>query len=154
MILKAGYKFLAYVIFPVIAVVTYGAFMRYVFHAMPNWCFEISIFLFGIYIMIGGAYIYSEQKHIRVDILERYFPQKVNTILRFVSELIVIFTCVMLIYISSPWVWDSFLLKEKSVHQTSFNPPIWWFKAIIPISAALILFHSLRKLISVVRKKP
>lgn len=149
---NSGNKALAYLVFPLIIVVTFGAFMRYFFHSMPNWCFEISIFLYGIMIMLGGAYVHSEQKHIRVDILEKYLPTGVTKILAFISEMIVIFTCVILIFVSSPWAWDSFLLREKSVHLTSFNPPIWWFKAIVPLSTFLVLKQSIQNLLNSSKK--
>src|SRR6056297_2936770 len=125
-------KITALLTIPLAIVVVYCALMRYIFHAMPDWGFEIAIFIFGIQVMLGGAYTHAKHKHVSVDILPKYLPALVNLRLKLLHEVIIIFVCLIILFISSQWAWDSFLILEHSMHQTTFNPPIWWFKAIIP----------------------
>jgi TRAP-type mannitol/chloroaromatic compound transport system permease small subunit len=48
--------------------------------------------------------------------------------------------------------WQSTLILERSIHQSAFNPQIWWFKWVIPISAALVLLQSFGELIAAIQK--
>ncbi|MDD4586077.1 MULTISPECIES: TRAP transporter small permease [Aminobacterium] len=139
-------KLLAYLTLPLAVVIVYSAFMRYVFHNMPDWSFEISLFMFGIQAIMGGAYCHARKKHVSVDILEKYLSPKGKIRLEIVSECVILFVCIILIYISVPWAWQSFMIGEKSMHQTAFNPSIWWFKTVVPVGTLLLMVQSFRNL--------
>lgn len=131
-------KMTAYLTIPLAIIVVYAALMRYVFHAMPDWAFEASIFIFGIQVMFGSIYCHARHKHVSVDILQKYLSEQMNLRLNLFFEMIIFSVTLLLSYVSYKWALDSFLIGERSMHQTTFNPPIWWFKAVIPISTFLL----------------
>ncbi len=136
-------KITAYLTIPLVIIVVYCALMRYIFHAMPDWGFEMSIFIFGLQAMLGGVYTHACKKHVSVDIFSKYLSDRMNLKLKMMYEIAIFFVCFFILFVSCEWAWDSFRIGERSIHQTTFNPPIWWFKAIIPISCFLMSIQSL-----------
>lgn len=69
-------KFISILIFPLIIVVVYTVIMRYVFHMPPNWGFEVSLFLYGIFIMMGDSYCLKLKAHVTVDVVPKMLKPK------------------------------------------------------------------------------
>jgi len=97
--------------------------------------------------MLGGGYTHLKGKHVAVDILTKYLSPGKKRLKEIVSELVVAFTSAVLIYISTGWALESIRIMERSMHQTTFDPPIWWFKCIVPVSAALLFLASLKNML-------
>ncbi len=145
-------KIVAYLTIPMTILMVYCVFMRYVLHDVPDWGFEIAIFMFGIQILLGGIICHRNNKHVTVDIIKKYLNDKNEKYFFLLTEICVIFVCVIVIYVSISWVHDSFIIQETSMQQTSFNYPIWWFKAMIPMSCILMCVESIRKVITMFRR--
>jgi TRAP-type C4-dicarboxylate transport system permease small subunit len=56
-----------------------------------------------------------------------------------------------LVWLGSKWAWEATRTFERSIHQTAFNPPIWWFKWVVPISAGMIAIQAMTNLVDAVR---
>ncbi|GEM_PF-425300 len=145
-------RYTSYLILPLAFIIVIAVIMRYIFQNMPGWAFEISLFLYGVHFMLGGGYTQLKGKHVAVDIIQKYVSAKNRRILDILSELVVGFSSAILLYLSYPWAKESFRILERSMHQTTFDPPIWWFKMIVPISAALLLFAAVTKISRLIRK--
>jgi TRAP-type C4-dicarboxylate transport system permease small subunit len=137
----------ALLILPLIAVVVYSVIMRYIFNSPPQWSFEIALFLFGINITMGGIYCQLKQKHIEVDILKRLVGPKGQATIRIASLFSAVFVCMVILWYGAPWAISSTKILERSIHQTAFNPPIWWFKWFVPVSAGLMGLQALVDLV-------
>ena len=137
----------ALLILPLIAVVFYAVILRYIFNSPPNWSFEISLFLFGINITLGGAYIQLKNKHVEVDILKRLVGPKGQSAIRIFSLSSAVFVCGIIFLYGLPWAIYSTKILETSMHQTAFNPPIWWFKWFVPLSSGLMGLQALVDLV-------
>lgn len=133
---------------PLIVLIAYATCKRYFFNNMPSWGYDVPIFLYGIHFMLGGAYTHYGNKHVNVDILTKYVSPKVQIFLRVLSELVIASCCLAVFVYSSGWAWESTLINEKSVHQTQFNPSIWWFKWLVPVS---FLFTGLQAISNIVK---
>jgi TRAP-type C4-dicarboxylate transport system permease small subunit len=140
-------RYTSYIIVPLAFIIVVAVIMRYIFNNMPGWAFEISLFLYGIHFMLGGGYTHLKGKHVAVDILQKYLSPGKKRLMEIVSELVVAFTSAVLIYISTGWALESIRIMERSMHQTNFDPPIWWFKCIVPVSAALLFLASLKNML-------
>lgn len=143
-------KLVSLLILPLIAIIVYSSLKSYFFKSPPIWTFEMSMFVFGSFFMLGAAYCHLEKKHVAVDILPRYLPPKWQRVVRIFSELVVLFVALVIIYVSIPSAWHATLIGERSVHQTPFNPAVWWFRWIIPISCALIAVQALFHIIGLI----
>ncbi len=147
-------KLVSLLILPLIAIIIYSALKSYLFKAPPSWTFEMSIFMFGSFFMLGAAYCHQNKGHVAVDIINHYLPAKWRRIQGIFSESVILFVAFVLVYISVPNAWRSTMMGERSILQTSFNPYVWWFRWIIPISGALIVWQNIANIIKLLKDKP
>ncbi|HOO88277.1 MAG TPA: TRAP transporter small permease subunit, partial [Synergistales bacterium] len=59
-----------------IAEILYSSLKSYFFKSPPIWSFEVSLFLYGSFFMLGAAYCHMEKKHVSVDVLNHYLSPK------------------------------------------------------------------------------
>ena len=143
-------KCVSLLILPLIAEIVYSSLKSYLFNDTPIWNFEVTLFLYGAFFMLGAAYCHREKKHVAVEVLANYVSPGKRKALRIVSELVVLFVALAILYAAVPAAYKSILIRERSMHQTPFNPQVWWFKCIIPITCAMISWQSLRDLYGIV----
>jgi TRAP-type mannitol/chloroaromatic compound transport system permease small subunit len=139
----------SYLILPMIGVIVFTAVLRYFFDIAVDWGFEVSIFIYGVHCLLGGCYTMVLKGHITVDTLPRRLPMRWQKYIQIFSFMIVIAVCLVAVWMGSIWAWKSTMIWERSIHQTVFNPPIWWFKWVIPISAALIVIQALADMLKI-----
>lgn len=144
-------RLISLLILPLITIIVYSALKSFFFKSPPIWTFEMSLFLFGCFFMLGSAYCHMQKKHVAVDIINHYLPPKWQRLQGVFSELIVLFVAVVLIVISVPSAWNATLILERSILQTPFNPYVWWFRWIIPLSALLIAVQACVDMIAHIR---
>ncbi|MEG1544182.1 MAG: TRAP transporter small permease [Tannerellaceae bacterium] len=130
-------------ILPMIILIIYSTIKRYFFKDMPSWGYEIPIFIYGIHFLLGGIVCQAKNKHVNVDILPKYISKKAQRRLVAFANFLIASICIILAYYSVFWAYDSFLINEKSVHQTNFNPSVWWFKCFVPFSFFAIAIQSI-----------
>lgn len=146
-------RLVSLLLLPLIAIIVYSALKSFFFKSPPIWTFEMSIFLFGCFFMLGSAYCHMEKKHVSVDIINHYLPPKWQRVQGVFSELVVLFVAVVIIVISVPTAWNATLIGERSIMQTPFNPYVWWFRWIIPLSCALIALQNCVDIVGIIRGK-
>ncbi|MDR0434741.1 MAG: TRAP transporter small permease [Gracilibacteraceae bacterium] len=134
-------------VLPVVLVTVYMVAARYFFHAPTDWGFEFTIFFYGAYFMLSGAYCLKLDGHVAVDIIARLLPETGRKILALFANLVIFLFCFILIWMGTRMAWQSTLILERSIHQTAFNPQIWWFKWIIPVSAFLLMLQNLANML-------
>lgn len=139
--------FAGLLIIPLTLMVAYTALMRTLTPWAPDWSFLITVFLYGVAIMLASAEVLRREEHVAVDILPRVVPLKVGQLLNMFSTLVIIAVAVTFIYIGSEMAIYSTSINEHSPHQSSFNPPIWWFRWVIPVASFLLLLEAIRRLI-------
>ena len=144
-------RLISLLMLPLITIIVYSALTSYFFKRPPIWTFEMSLFLFGCFFMLGSAYCHMEKKHVAVDIINHYLPPGWRRVQGVFAELIVLFVAIVLIYISSLSAWNSTLIWERSILQTPFNPYVWWFRWIIPLSCLLIAVQACVDMVAHIR---
>ncbi len=147
-------RLVSLLILPLIGIIVYSALKSYLFKAPPSWTFEMSIFMFGSFFMLGAAYCHKNKGHVAVDIINHYLPPKWCRVQGIFSESVILFVAFVLIYISVPNAWRSTLMGERSILQTPFNPYVWWFRWIIPISGVLLAWQAIANIILHIKNKP
>ena len=140
-------KALAWLLVPMVAIVLYTAVMRYFFQVAVPWGFEMALFAFGIHGIGGGAYCLRHGGHVNVDVIVSQLPRRWSIALNMFGSLVVLLVAAALVYLGSRWAWKSTLILERSIHGTEFNPQIWWFKWIVPLSGGLVFLQALAQLL-------
>lgn len=126
-----------------VLVIVYTSGARYIFKFSVDWGFEVSIFIFGIYSILSGAYCLKEKAHVRVDILPKLLSARSQNFIDLLSSIIVIIVSTVMTYSGFKYALSSTKILERSIHQSTFNPQIWWFKWMIPVAAFLVLLQAL-----------
>ncbi|MCL1874778.1 MAG: TRAP transporter small permease [Synergistaceae bacterium] len=142
--MKTFGKIISLLMLPLIAEIIYGALMSYFYKAPPIWGFETTIFLYGSFFMLGSGYCHLEKKHVAVDVIIHHVKPKTARALSIFAEIVVLFVVIVMLYMSAQSAYKSIMIRERSMHQTPFNPEIWWYKCVIPISCALVSWQAFK----------
>lgn len=129
-----------------VVVVLINVLARAAGHAL-SWPFEVSIFLFGISALLAGGQVLKDREHVAVDILPRKLGLRGRTVLKGIALATIAVVAVVLVIQGSATAIESTRIRERSIFQTTFNPEIWWFRWMIPLSGLLLLIESMRQLL-------
>lgn len=121
---------------------------RYVFSKSWIWMVELERYLFTIIIMIGGAYAYLKDKHVRVDVwYENYTPLKKQ----WTNHIGILFLLLPWAILSFWFCWDyaarSFSVGEAS-GQPGGLPALYILKSILALGFLLIVLQGISFLLS------
>ncbi|MDD4860323.1 MAG: TRAP transporter small permease subunit [Dehalococcoidales bacterium] len=136
-------KIIALMIAPIVLIIVFEVVMRYVFDKPTVWVNELSWYLFGALFAIGGAYGMLHGSHVNVEIFQMRLPRRARAALDiFTGLLTFLFIGILLI-----WGWrlfmSSFAVLEKS--HTTWAPPVYPMKFIVPFSAFLMILQAIAK---------
>lgn len=144
-------KAFAWLIVVLTAVVCYDVFARYIFRAPTDWAFDVEYILYGALFMMAGAYTLSRNGHVRGDVLYGSFPPRLQAGLDLVLYILFFIPGIIaLTYSGIPFAQMSWDLNEHS-SLSSGGPPLYHFKALIPIAGALVLLQGLAEIIRAIQ---
>lgn len=135
----------SYLILVMIASILYETFVRYLFNSPTVWVHETGSFIFGVSLMLGGAYTFLHRGHVNVDIVHNRFSPRRKAILDIISSILLFSFASVLIWKGSDFAWNSLCSFETS--STVWAPPIYPIKLSIPIGGALLFLQGLSKLL-------
>jgi TRAP-type mannitol/chloroaromatic compound transport system permease small subunit len=127
--------------------VCYEVFARYVLGAPTEWAFDASYMLYGLLFMVAGPYTLARNNHVRGDFLYRAWPPRRQAGLDLVLYFLFFFPGILaLVYAGIPFAEMSWLMNEHSMNSPN-GPPIYPFKALIPIVGVLMAFQGVAEVI-------
>jgi TRAP-type mannitol/chloroaromatic compound transport system permease small subunit len=136
---------------PMTLAVTYEVIARYAFNAPTVWAYDTTYMLFGAQFMLAAAYTLLKGGHIRTDVFyERWSPRTRATI-DTVSYVFFFFPgMAFVLYAGFVEAWHSWQIGERS-DWSAWRPVIYPLKAVIPVTAALLLLQGVSELTKCVR---
>src|SRR5262245_29838319 len=135
---------------PLLAAVACEVVARYAFDAPTRWAYETIYTLCAALFMLGAAYALRVGAHVRTDFLWEKWPPRVRATIEIVGYLACFFPGMALFLIAGlEATWISYLTDERSA-DTSWFPPLWPLKALVPASAALLLLQGVSELLKAV----
>ena len=132
---------------PLVLIVTYEVFARYLFDAPTIWSFDMTYMLYGTIFMLGAAYALHKGAHIRTDFyFERWSIRTQGTI--DTIAYVVFFFPAMITFLVVSWneSWYAFTIGETS-EQTPWRPILWPFKMVVPLCCLLLVIQGVSELI-------
>lgn len=140
-----------WLIVPMTLAVCYEVAARYAFNAPTVWAYDVTYMLFGAQFMLAAAYTMLKGAHIRTDVFyERWSPRRRATVDAVCYVLFFFPGMLFVLYAGAGEAWNSFLIGERS-DWTPWRPIIYPLKAVIPITAALMLLQGFVELVKAVR---
>jgi TRAP-type mannitol/chloroaromatic compound transport system permease small subunit len=136
-------KLISFFIIILVAVILYEICARYLFNRPTIWAQEISQMIYGAYVMLLGGYVLQRGGHVNVEILYGRFRPRTKAIIDLFTWLLFFFFCGLILVKGWDMAWDSFKVRETE--PTSFAPPVYPIKMMIPLGALLLLLQGLAK---------
>ena len=140
-------KAVSWLFLALIASVAYDLFARRFTGRATDWAFDINYMIYGTNFMIAGAYTLLHNGHVRVDVLYNNFSPRVQAALEITFLIVFLIPmCVFLLYSTGMDFAYSWEAKEVSI-QSSWHPPIYHYKFVMPLTFAILLLQSLSQLV-------
>src|SRR4029079_4827556 len=134
-------KAMAWLIMVLMIVVCVEVFKRYILNVPTSWIFDLTNMLYGTLFMMCGAYALAQNAHVRGDFLYSSMPPRLQASLDLGLYIAFFIPGILgLIYAGYDYALQSWLIREHS-NVTSGGPPVYQFKAVIPIAGVLVMLQ-------------
>ena len=140
-------EWMSFLVYPLLFVVVYEVFMRYIFNSPTTWGFEATTFLYGLHFMFGNAFTDVHNGHVKVDIFTSYMSQKTQTIVSIITN-ILFFMPVMVCLTIWSFIFAYNSTMGQEVNPTSWAPPIWPLKILMAVCFLFLLLQGVANLLS------
>lgn len=135
-----------WLVIPLVVALVYEVIARYWFGAPTDWAFDVSWMLYSAHFMLGAAYTLSRGEHVRTDFVYQKLPVRAQGALDAALYVVVFFPAIAIFaWYGGEYAMNSWLQRERVV-TSAWLPPVYPIKAVIPMSAALLLVQGLSEL--------
>ena len=140
-------KAAAWLIIALTLVVCAEVFKRYILNAPTAWIFDFNNMLYGSLFMLCGAYALAQNAHVRGDFLYSSMRPRTQATLDLVLYIVFFLPGIAaLIYSGYVFAVESWTINEHS-NVTANGPPLYHFKAVIPIAGALVMLQGVAEIV-------
>lgn len=138
---------------PLLVLLTFGLVVaRYFFSAGSIAAQEASLWMHSLIFMLGAAGALRADKHVRVDVWQQRQSARVQALLdlfgfaAFLLPFAVFMAWISLDYVSASWS------MSESSREPGGLPAVYLLKAVIPITAALLILQALSEILKRIQK--
>jgi len=134
-------KAMAWLIIALMLMVCIEVFKRYILNIPTSWIFDAQNMLYGTLFMMCGAYALAQNAHVRGDFLYSSMRPRLQASLDLVLYIAFFIPGILgLIYAGYDYALQSWLIRESS-NVTAEGPPVYQFKAVIPVAGVLVMLQ-------------
>jgi TRAP-type mannitol/chloroaromatic compound transport system permease small subunit len=140
-------KIFAWLIVVLMLVVCVEVFKRYILNAPTAWIFDLDAMLYGTLFMMCGAYALSQNAHVRGDFLYSSMRPRTQAALDLALYFLFFIPGILALLYAG---WDYALLSwriDEHSNVTADGPPVYQFKAVIPIAGALVMLQGVAEIV-------
>ena len=132
---------------PLVAAVAWEVIARYAFNAPTIWSYDVTYMLYSAIFMLGCAYALHKGAHIRTDFFYEKWSDRTRGYVDSISYIVFFFPSIIMLMAAS-WseAWYAYTINETS-EQTNWRPLLWPFKAVVPLTCAMLLLQGVSELI-------
>ena len=126
--------------------ITWEVFSRYALNKPHGWVLDAQIMLYGTLFMMAGAYTLSKNGHVRGDVLYGFFRARTQAAIDLVLYLLFFLPGV----VAMTWAGWTFANEALAIREQTFNAdplPLYPFKFVIPVAAAVLLLQGLVEIV-------
>jgi len=137
----------AWLLVPLMAVVGFEVVARYAFAAPTTWAHETTYALYASLFMLGAAYALRTGAHVRTDFLSERWTPRTRAAVDVVAYVALFFPGMALFLVAGlEATLHAWTIGERSA-DTSWFPPLWPLKALVPACALLLLIQGVSELL-------
>lgn len=140
---------ISWLVLAMVLVIAYDVGMRYLFQIGSVALQELEWHLFALLFLLGAAYTFKHDGHVRVDLIyrSRWMNDKRRAWVEIFGTLLLLFPfCLLIITSSIPFVSNAFAIGEGSPDPGGL-PYRFLLKAAIPLGFSLLMLQGLAHLI-------
>ena len=136
----------SFLVYPLLVIVVYEVFMRYIFNSPTTWGFEATTFIYGLHYMFGRSYTDVHNGHVKVDIFTNLASDKIQAVLRVITNILFFMPVTLFMTLwSIKFAYVSTAGLE--VNSTSWAPPLWPLKILMALCFVFLLLQGIANLI-------
>lgn len=130
---------------PMILLMTFEVFMRYIFLAPSEWTTEMVTYIYAGYCLLGGGYTLLYGDHVNINVFYNRYSIRRRALLDLLTAAIFFLYVWVLFYEGSKFALDGLIRNRHS--GTDWNPPLYPVLILLPIGALLMLLQGTAKFI-------
>jgi len=128
------------------AAVCFEVFKRYILNDPTDWAFSAQYMMYGVLFMMAGAYTLAQNGHVRGDFLYGSMRPRLQATFDLILYLVFFIPGIAaLVYSGWDFARASWIIHER-VSDTASGPPVYHFKAVIPVAGALVLLQGIAEI--------
>jgi TRAP-type mannitol/chloroaromatic compound transport system permease small subunit len=140
-------QFFSWLIVALTLLISWEVFSRYALDHPHSWAFDVMIIMYGTLFMMAGAYTLAKAGHVRGDVLYGFFQPRTQATIDLILYIVFFIPGVFaLTYAGYFYAADSWAIRESSTI-TAEGPPIYPFKAMLPLAGAFLLAQGIVEII-------
>lgn len=140
-------KACAWFIIVLVFALCYESISRYLFNAPTMWAYDLSYMLYSTIFLMGAGYTLFQDRHVKVDVISRYFSAKTKAIVDMCLYLICFFPAVgVLLVVGIQNAAFSWAMREVSASGL-WRPPLYPLKTVLPVAMAILLLQGIAQFI-------
>lgn len=144
-------KAASYLIFPIIGIIIFEVFCRYVLNSPTPYTYDLIWMMYGALIFLGGAYALDQDVHVKADILYNMMKWWGKTLINAICYPLFFFSSVIaFVYASYGLMVNAWIYKEIS-RFTLWGPPTAPIKTVMFIAFAMLLLQGIVKFIQLMK---
>lgn len=139
-------KIAGWAIFAAVLVSSLNALVRFTFNYSKNSFLEAQWYLFGFVILLGAAYTFQKNEHIRIDIISSRLSANARHWIDILGHLVILMPfCLLMAYLGSIFFARSFASGEIS--SSAGGLTLWPAKLLVPAGFILLFAQAVSELI-------
>ena len=139
-------KAMGWLVLAAVLVSSVNATIRFSFNRSSNAWLELQWYLFGAVFLLGAAYTFKQNEHIRIDIVSARLRQRTRNWIDVIGHVFFLIPlCLIVIYLSWPFFLRSFEQGEMS--SSAGGLIVWPAKLLVPAGFLLLLLQAVSELI-------
>lgn len=135
----------AFLIVPMLIIMIWEIVMRYFFNSPSLWAYDVSLFFYGGYIALGGAYTHLARGHVNVDIIWGRLSPRGRAVLDVLTSGFAFLFIGVLFWVSLEITIHSWKIGETTM--SHWQPIYYPLRTTLPAGCFLFLLQILAKLI-------
>lgn len=140
-----GYN-VRWLILAAVLVSAVNAIIRKAFDISSNAWLELQWLLFGAVFMLAASYTLQKNAHVRIDVISSHLSKRTRDIIDLVCHIVMLLPiCLIMIWLSGPFFWESFLNSENSANAGGLI--VWPSKFFVLAGFALLLLQAVSEII-------
>jgi TRAP-type mannitol/chloroaromatic compound transport system permease small subunit len=142
-----------WMIVPMTVAVTYEVVARYAFHAPTKWSYDAGWMLYGAQFMLAASYTLLKGGHIRTDVLYERWSPRTRAAVDAVCYVLFFFPGMLcILYAGAVEARQAWAIAERTgLRILGVGVPMYALKAVIPLTAALLLLQGLAEVVRCAR---